>query len=90
MMYTIVQHTGYTVGGKPEFKQAVEERCITSSADVAHVAKAGGLLYNSYQEAREAAEKFNYPAGYTGYIPQAKGTFTRPANNGFKEPLYKP
>jgi hypothetical protein len=85
--YTLVQHTGFSVGGKNAFKQAVEARSIME-AEVGPVSRAGGLIYNSYAEARDAAEKYNYPPENDGLHPTAKGTFVRAGR--FAEKVFVP
>jgi hypothetical protein len=73
--YTLVRHSGYSVGGKEIFKQAVEERFVGLKEERDEVTKAGGLLLSSYREAYERAHAENYPPGLQGLIPQVNGHF---------------
>jgi hypothetical protein len=72
--YTLVRHSAWSIAQKPEFERAVELRELTAK-QVGAVAKVGGLIFNSYDEAddRETAE--NYPPDVVGLIPRAAGTF---------------
>lgn len=89
MPYTLVQHTGYTVGGKLAFKNAVEERSIPTKKLERVVRRAGGVIIRTYSEARDLAEKTNYPPGVKGIVPQAKGKFVVRKAYG-DEPIYVP
>lgn len=77
VMYTLVQHSGFGYAAKPAFRQAVEMRMLTRKDELGRVAKAGGLVFNSYGAASDAEEKENYPADVTGLYPCAKGRFSR-------------
>lgn len=84
--YTLIQHTGYSVGGNPQFKNAVEERSVTP-AEARRVKRAGGCLFDSYTKAHEAAQAENYPPDVVGLIPKARGTFLTHKLDGI--PLYR-
>lgn len=74
--YVLVQHSGWTAGGNPQFEQAVENRKVTAAfARKAEIA--GADVYSSYGDAVMAEEEENYPPGVQGLIPQVRGTFHR-------------
>jgi hypothetical protein len=72
--YTLIQHSG-SYAGNWEFDHAVEERSIVG-AEATAILKAGGLVFDTYNDATEAQERYNYPSDVTGLIPHAKGRFT--------------
>ncbi len=88
MPYTLVQHTGFTVGGKPEFKHAVEQRSVTTKKEERAIRRAGGVIYQTYGSAADRATQENFPAGYKGMIPKAPGKFVN--RSAFDEPIYVP
>jgi hypothetical protein len=73
--WTLVQHSGYVSGGKPGFARAVEEGAIDRAGVEAKVAAAGGLVFDSYNEAAAAAETENYPPDVVGLYPRVRGSF---------------
>lgn len=78
MYYTLIQHTGYSAGGNPQFSRAVELHSLSPRYARAALA-AGGLVFATYEQAEEAEMAINYPLPeYQGLIPAAEGTF-RPA-----------
>lgn len=76
--YTIVQHSGFGYSQNPQFEHAVETRQIQNSAEMIRVNRAHGLIFDSYKEAEDFAEKANYPADTDpkSIIPNAKGKFS--------------
>lgn len=86
--YTLVRHTGYSVGGKEAFKHAVEERAVTTAKERSIVAKAGGLLFESYNGAHDRAFNENYSKEHHGINPAAQGKFVK--RKGFDEEIYIP
>lgn len=74
--WTLVQHSGFGFGYKLQFRLAVEER-IVEGPDIERVRKAGGVLFETYEEAMGAEELENYPPGVEGLIPRVRGTFHR-------------
>lgn len=76
MKYTLVRHSGYPVGGNPQFEYATEEEAVGAS-ELAAVNRAGGVIYNSYVEAHNASFNANYPPEIEGLIPRCKGTFVK-------------
>lgn len=76
MRYTLVQHSGYGVAGKPEFSRAVEEASVSDSKRLAaKIERAGGVLFASGEEAQRYAFEFNYPPGVEGLVPRVRGGF---------------
>lgn len=86
--YTLVQHSGYTFGGKEGFANGVEEGSITSPVDEQRVRNCGGLVFDSYTKCAERCEEENYPDGAKGLYPQVKGRFARVKLNS--QPVYIP
>lgn len=74
--YTLVQHSGFGYGEKPGFEHAVEEHSVTDR-EAEKVRKLGGVIFDSYEQAYDAAEHENYPPEVDGVIPQAPGTFSK-------------
>ena len=73
--YTLVQHSGFVVGGKLSFENAVELRSLYSF-EARQVEEAGGLLFETYSEASEAELRENYPPEVPGLIPRVSGGFS--------------
>lgn len=88
MPYTLVQHTGFTVGGKPAFRNAVEARSVQTKKQERAVRRAGGLIYRTYSDAREAEQSTNFPPEVKGLIPRANGRFV--TRSAFDEPIFIP
>lgn len=74
--YTLVRHTGYSVGDNPAFQNAVEERSIDARL-VSKVIEMNGRVFDNYADARDEAERYNYPPGATGLVAKAVGSFRR-------------
>lgn len=70
--WTLVRHSGHTKIG---FERAVEEAAVTRAGDVEKIREAGGFVFDSYQDAAEAAMFENYPPEVTGLYPRARGEF---------------
>ena len=75
MKYTLVQHTGWSVGGNPQFQRAVEELAVDGRQAKA-VERAGGVVFDSYGAAADAQYKENYPPEVGGLIPGVRGKFS--------------
>lgn len=73
--YTLVQHSAAVRAGDETFSLSVELRSIFGK-QILDVAKAGGLIFNSYAEAAEAEEEENYPPGVEGMVPRVVGSFS--------------
>lgn len=76
MYYTLIQHSGYTIGGNPQFRAAVENASVNNK-EAKKIIEVGGLVFNGYGESYDAAHKFNYPLNSSGLIPQADGSFKK-------------
>jgi hypothetical protein len=85
--YTVVQHSGYGYGGDELFEAGLESRELHAASEIARVRKAGGMLFPSYLEAEDFAEKAMYPEG-SGIVPAAKGTFAEAKIDGLR--IYVP
>ena len=75
-MRTLVQHSGYGYGNKPQFQRAVETREVRTKREQDAVLRAGGVLFETYSEAENAAEKENYPPDVEGIVPSVRGSFS--------------
>lgn len=75
--FTLVQHSAAGYKGDPQFAKAVEVCSLFEPKEIREVRMAGGLLFESYNEAalREYAE--NYPNEVKGLIPRCCGRFHR-------------
>lgn len=73
--YTLIQHTGYTVGGNPQFFGAVEEAWVRGDPLRKAIETAGGIIFDTYTVADRAAYAVNYPGRSAALIPHAKGGF---------------
>ena len=73
--FTLVQHSAWTAKRDPQFRFAVEERSLNTLAEVALVEKVGGLIFDNYIAASDAAEDENYPPEVEGMIPRVRGDF---------------
>jgi hypothetical protein len=71
---TLVQHSGYAEGARPQFRYALETRAVTA-AQARQVLKAGGLVYDGYVEAENAADALMYESGNT-IAPRVPGEFS--------------
>lgn len=85
--YTLVQHSAAAYGGDETFSRAVELHSIFGK-QVAQVAEAGGLIFNSYTEAAKAEEEENYPPDVEGLTPRVAGSFSTVQVDG--QPVYLP
>ena len=82
-MFTLVQHSGWVVAGKWDFKNAVELRTL-SGASASDIRKAGGLIFDTYSEASTAEYNENYPPDLQGMIPKVNGSFSNKKVQGQK------
>lgn len=82
--WTIVQHSGYGYGHKEALKQGLEVRQVTKLMEIKRVVKAGGVLFESYNNALDYTYKEMYPEGHEGLVPKAPGKFL---NNVFIDEL---
>lgn len=86
--YTLVQHSGYVVGGKRQLLTGLEECGVCTEEQRKRVERAGGLLFDSIEEATAFAYEEMYPENYPGLIPLAPGRFSHHTIRGL--PLYIP
>lgn len=86
-LWTLVQHTGWSVSCKPDFLHAVEVRSVPKKIAEA-VVKAGGLVFPDYAKAQTAEQYENYPPEVDGIVPHVRGTFVKV--KGFEEQIYIP
>ena len=84
--YTLVQHSG--IGHDEGFAQAVQEQSIIKKSQAEDILEEGGLVFDSYEEASEAAIKENYPDEVKGLYPKVRGHFSTTLVGGYK--LYIP
>ena len=86
MKWTIVQHSGFGYGNKVGFKYGLEPRSLKTKASQNRVIKAGGVLYESYMAADDAAEGFMYPPGHRSIYPNCRpfGGFGRAKVDGLR------
>jgi hypothetical protein len=82
--WTIVQHSGYGYGHKEAFKAGLEVRLVEHVREIKQIVKAGGLLFESYNNALDYTYKEMYPEGHEGLVPRAPGKFL---NNVFIDEL---
>lgn len=87
--FTVVQHSAYGYQNDPVFKQGLESRRVSSKEAQRSVESAGGVLFDSHQEAEDFAmkEMYNDP-DYPGIIPDARGTFADQGVDGLA--IYRP
>ncbi len=81
--WTVVQHSGAGYGGKEGFSQALEVRTVETLADQTKVVRAGGKLFDSWQEAETYCEEQNYGTGESIYC-NVPGTFSDVEIDGLK------
>lgn len=74
--WTIVQHSGWGYRHKPEFEHGVEPRAAATIVLQRKVTKAGGVLFDDYNEAEEFTDQANHPEGHESMHPRASGTFS--------------
>lgn len=87
-VWTLVQHSAYGYNENRVFENAVEERHLSLDSEVEKVKSSGGMLFDSYTEAADAAESENYPPEVTGITPRARGSFARKQIDGLR--IYVP
>ena len=85
--WTVVQHSGFNGGERPQFEKGLEPKRVTAP-QARKVEAVGGLVFGSYGEADDFADKAMYPPGVDGLIPRAQGTFGSLHIDGL--PIYLP
>jgi hypothetical protein len=86
--YTLVQHSAAGYKHDPTFDYAVEERLLSLDSHVKAVQAAGGVLFDSYMAASDAAEAENYPPEVESIVPHVRGHFSRQDIDGLR--IYVP
>lgn len=84
LKWTVVQHSAAGYRYDPQFEQGLESRQLQNKNEMNQVEKAGGLIFDNYNDAEDFAEKACYPEGYMGLIPQARGTFSLTMIDGLR------
>lgn len=73
--WTVVQHSAWGYGRNGEFAHGLETKPVTTKIMQEGILKAGGVLFDDYNEAEDWAHREMYPEHVTGLIPQAPGRF---------------
>lgn len=76
VVYTLVRHSGWKEGANQQFENAVEERSVRVAMS-RRITAIGGLVFDDYKDAYDAALAYNYPPGHSGIIPMAVGNFEK-------------
>jgi len=88
-LYTLVQHSGYSVGGNPQFLRAVELQSVHNQETFNLIQRVGGYIYDNYKEASDAEYSTNYPSEVYGFlVPNVAGGFSEATCEGKK--IYTP
>ncbi len=87
MPTTIVQHSAAGYNNDPRFTRGLEMRTVTAK-QAEKISKAGGLLFDEYNDASKFEHEAMYPDGVQDMIPQARGMFSRFKIDGLK--IYLP
>lgn len=84
--YTLVQHSGYGYADKPGFDKGLETREICTRAERNLVERVGGVVYEDYVQADEAAFELMYPPGNPPHMlyPCFQGTFSEKKIDGLR------
>lgn len=83
MKYTVVRHSAWASSKDPQFERGLESAAVSGRTAKAtekleaEVLAAGGVLFDTYDEAEDFADKQSYPPGYPGLIPVARGKFSQ-------------
>lgn len=71
MGWILVQHSGWTVSGNPQFQNAVEMTLVTGEKKKEKLRAKGVMVYETYKAASDAEYAVNYPKEVRGLIPGA-------------------
>lgn len=74
-VYTLVQHTARLNVQDASFERGVEPMALRRQKDIDLVVSVGGLVFDSYMKAEDAADEYMYPPGTEGIVPQVRGNF---------------
>ena len=86
--WAIVQHSGAGYGNKSGFSRGLEEHMV-NSRQAKRVTACGGLVFDTYVEARDYCEDEMYPEG-SGLYPAAPGRFSKSSLDGLRIYIPKP
>lgn len=82
-MWTLVQHSAWTVNNDLRFRRAVEGVRVATAAEERKVRRVGGVLLSTYALASGIEYDVNYPASNTSFlIPRCEGTFAKARVDG--------
>lgn len=77
LKYTAAQHSGFGVGGKPEFERGLEPKALLTDAEEQLVHSVGGTLFDGYTAAADYCDAEQYPAEVgLSLTPCAPGSFS--------------
>ncbi len=82
--YTIVQHSGFGYNGNLSFEKGLETRRVETQDDQIKVVRAGGLLFENYNDAEEYTETEPYKGDAKALMPYAHGTFSESMIDGLR------
>jgi len=74
-LFTLVRHSGYSVGANPAFEDAVEVRELTIRQHYV-VRAAGGVVFTTREAAQQGEDAANYPNGLKSGRAYASGYFS--------------
>jgi hypothetical protein len=88
-----VQHSGFGYGANPQFERGLEVRELgihgePLAREQKRVRDAGGVVFDSYEEAVAFEESAPYPADYAGLTPRVAGDFSEQTIDGLR--IYMP
>jgi len=86
-VYTLVRHNLWTIEQYPRFRRGLEPMFV-GSVRQRIVRESGGVLFDSYDEAWDAAEGFMYPTGDTTVPANPSGSFQEILS--LRQPLFVP
>jgi len=75
--WTLVQHSACVAANVPMFRRAVEMFSVDLE-DVPYIERAGGLVFDHYDDAADGEYMVNYPASNDNFLePACEGRFQR-------------
>lgn len=81
--WTLVQHSAAGYKGDPQFAKGLEVREVEFRVDQRKVEEAGGVLFDTYIEASDAADDWPY-VDNDSLIPNAQGEFAQQEIDGLR------
>jgi hypothetical protein len=85
LMWTLVQHSGFTTGGDPMFRKGLEEAGVEQPGLKDKIVIAGGFLFGSYADADTIAHDIMYH--YLDTVEDDGALYLRPKAEGRFEPI---